>query len=223
MKNGFTLAEVLITLVIIGVIAALTVPSLIQRTNKQEYVTAIKKAYSTLSQASQQIIAEEGNPNCDKGGWACSNKDVIDAYKKHLNVLKDCGTDTACFGSSAVKTGLNGIYKIDLNSSDGALINNEKLILSDGTHVAVWQTDTNCAKRGAGTNEGSVCSKILVDINGSKGPNIVGRDVVGFMLMENGLYPEGCDSDYCIPSNSGEQGHGWGCLCRVIRENAMNY
>ncbi len=50
-KQGFTLAEVLITLVIIGIIAAMTLPSLLGGTNKQEIKTGLQKAMSTLSQA----------------------------------------------------------------------------------------------------------------------------------------------------------------------------
>ena len=72
--RGFTLAEVLITLVIIGVIAAMTIPTLMNNTNKQEYVSKLKKAYSTLSQATNRIITEEGNPRGDIGGWACACK-----------------------------------------------------------------------------------------------------------------------------------------------------
>lgn len=51
MKKAFTLAEVLITLGIIGVIAALTLPGLIQGYRKKVTETALKKAYSQLSQA----------------------------------------------------------------------------------------------------------------------------------------------------------------------------
>ena len=72
--RGFTLAEVLITLVIIGFIAAMTIPTLINKTNNQEYVSKLKKAYSTLSQATNRIITEEGNPRGDIGGWACACK-----------------------------------------------------------------------------------------------------------------------------------------------------
>ena len=73
---GFTLAEVLITLVIIGVIAAITVPTLINKTQNQEYVSKLKKAYSTFTQATNQIIAEEGTPNASKGGWANSPESI---------------------------------------------------------------------------------------------------------------------------------------------------
>ena len=72
--QGFTLAEVLITLVIIGVITSMTIPTLMNNTNKQEYVSRLKKAYSALSQATNKIIADEGNPNPSIGGWACACK-----------------------------------------------------------------------------------------------------------------------------------------------------
>ncbi|MBP7211391.1 type II secretion system protein, partial [bacterium] len=50
-KKAFTLAEVLITLGIIGVVAALTIPTLMQRTQDREAISALKKFYSTLSSA----------------------------------------------------------------------------------------------------------------------------------------------------------------------------
>ncbi|MDD3237319.1 MAG: prepilin-type N-terminal cleavage/methylation domain-containing protein [Candidatus Gastranaerophilales bacterium] len=59
-KKAFTLAEVLITLVIIGVIAAITIPSLLNKTNQQEYRVGAKKAYSVLSQAAQHYYADTG-------------------------------------------------------------------------------------------------------------------------------------------------------------------
>ncbi|MDD3237416.1 MAG: type II secretion system protein [Candidatus Gastranaerophilales bacterium] len=69
--KAFTLAEVLITLVIIGVIAAMTIPALLNNTNKQEYRTGAKKALSVLNQAVSQHYALTGETlddiinNCD--------------------------------------------------------------------------------------------------------------------------------------------------------------
>ena len=59
-KNGFTLAEVLITLSIIGVVAALTLPSLMTNTGEQQYKTALKKGLNTLSEAGQMNMALDG-------------------------------------------------------------------------------------------------------------------------------------------------------------------
>ncbi|MEE3350319.1 MAG: type II secretion system protein, partial [Candidatus Gastranaerophilaceae bacterium] len=62
MKNklAFTLAEVLITLGIIGVVAALTLPALIQNYQKQVYVNALKKSVSTLENGFKMALAEDG-------------------------------------------------------------------------------------------------------------------------------------------------------------------
>src|SRR5574344_835334 len=59
-KAAFTLAEVLIVLGIIGVIAAMTIPTLMNKIQKYEYVVALKKEYSTFSNGFSQILANEG-------------------------------------------------------------------------------------------------------------------------------------------------------------------
>lgn len=59
-KGAFTLAEVLITLGIIGVVAALTLPSLIQKYQEQVLENQLKKMYSTISQGIQKAMADDG-------------------------------------------------------------------------------------------------------------------------------------------------------------------
>lgn len=61
MKKGFTLAEVLITLGIIGIVAALTIPVLIQNHKKQETATKVKAFYSIMSQAFYSATVEHGD------------------------------------------------------------------------------------------------------------------------------------------------------------------
>ncbi|MBR6163752.1 type II secretion system protein [bacterium] len=211
-KCAFTLAEVLITLVIIGVIAAITVPTLMNNTNKQEYVSKLKKAYSTLSQATNLIIAEEGTPRADKGGWASSHENMFNLYKKHLINAKECGSDTGCFGQ--------GKYT-KLDGSEWSLVVDDfvtgKLILADGTQVDIESFSNDCSRSVHGSN--NVCGLILVDINGERKPNDIGKDAFLFALKENGLYPVGCDDSTHCASNR----EGWGCTCKVLREGAINY
>ena len=59
-KNGFTLAEVLITLAIIGVVATITLPALMTNTSEQQAVTAFKKTVNTLSEVGQMSAAVDG-------------------------------------------------------------------------------------------------------------------------------------------------------------------
>ncbi len=74
MKKAFTLAEVLITLGIIGVVAALTIPSLIQKHREQVAVTKVKKAYSMISQAYLMAIAENGTVD----NWGLKKSELVE-------------------------------------------------------------------------------------------------------------------------------------------------
>lgn len=218
-KCAFTLAEVLITLVIIGVIAAITVPTLINKTQNQEYVSKLKKTYSTLAQATNLIIAEEGTPKASVGGWASSPENIYNLYKKHLNNAKECGTNSGCFEGQT-----EGYKYLNLPGVEGKVYNQAsdnraKLILSDGVQVLFTKVSDDCnSPLDAGSQ--NVCARIYVDLNGAKNPNIIGRDFFTFVIKENGLYPRGCDgNNTCNATNSA----GWGCACKVLREGAMNY
>ena len=205
-KNGFTLSEVLIALVVIGVIAALTVPALIQRTNKQEYVSALQKTYSTLSQVTNQIIAENGSPAGNEG-WADSIEHVYSLFKQHLSGAKDCGADlSGCFASS---------YK-NIDGSQAQFSNadvmgsSRRLVLADGVSLLFHSTNTNCTEK-------TKCSSIYVDINGLKKPNTAGRDFFEFIITSDKLMPQGCSS-----SAFSSCGNHY-CTCKVLTEGRMNY
>ena len=209
--KAFTLAEVLITLVIIGVIAAMTIPTLMNKTDNHEYVSKLKKAYSVMSAATNSLIAEQGSPNASLGGWSSSTESLLNAYKSKL-----AHTDE-CIGSSCI-----GSYKTLTNANKSlSSVNPSKLVLNDGTFIYFYMYDNNltCSRSSNGTN--NYCGGVMIDINGEKKPNKIGRDLFYFAIKENGLFPFGCDSDgYCNGPNSTV---GYGCSCKVIRENAMNY
>jgi len=213
---GFTLAEVLITLVIIGVIAAITVPTLINKTNNQEYVSKLKKAYSTLSQATNQIISEEGQAT----NWATSNERVYQLYKKHLINAKDCGrTGQGCFAGNY--NYLNGSYWRTFDE-----VGYGKLILADGVAVEFYSTpNPNCDSVFEDNGLRNGCMEILVDINGAKKPNTAGRDYFEFVLRKDGLFPQGCSTDNnSLKSKcSKTTGKAEYCSCIILREGAMNY
>lgn len=86
-KAGFTLAEVLITLMILGIIAALTIPSLIQNTQKKEQVVQLKKGLSMINQAITMNYALEQEDLSDKAGNVQAVID--DILKKRLAVTND--------------------------------------------------------------------------------------------------------------------------------------
>lgn len=90
MKWGFTLAEVLITLGIIGVVAAMTIPTLIANTRSAQYRSRLKKTMSTLSQAARMSQAQYGfdfagiNAKCGQNG-ATENPNTVMTMCSLLN------------------------------------------------------------------------------------------------------------------------------------------
>ena len=212
--RGFTLAEVLITLVIIGVIAAMTIPTLMNKTNKQEYVVGLKKAYSTLAQVTNKIIAENGNPKCSIGGWACSNAEIFDMYKRYLSKAKECPAGGDCMTQQ---------YRFLVGTGKKNFKNDATLVLPDGMQIGIVGIDENCEGVDAGNEKG--CFWFRVDVNGMKKPNIFGRDAFQLVVKETGLVPAGCDAEIRTGSTPREAcvAAGWQCACTVLSEGKMDY
>ncbi len=86
--SAFTLAEILITLAIIGIVAALTIPSVISNAQQQEYKTGLKKAVSVLNQAIATNLALDGDtPYTTKD-------DLLDFLSRHMSVIKKVDATT---------------------------------------------------------------------------------------------------------------------------------
>ncbi len=204
MKFGFTLAEVLITLVIIGVIAVITVPSLLQSTEDQEYVSRLKKAYSVLSQAYMRqkadgLLPDEWGLTTDDGSRA-----MIDKILPYLNYTQVCyGTESICHNK--VLTRKNG-DKMSAGGNHGIFGGTAKrsgVILSDGMMIGSLVISDDCTNV-VGTTETLQhhCGEYMVDVNGEKGPNKYGKDVFIFMLTQDGVFPTGLsDFEYTDQSN----------------------
>ena len=198
-KSAFTLAEVLITLSIIGIIAAMTLPALINKTNNAENVVALKKAYEVLSSAYLKVYNENGAI----AGRFNTSADFINAFATKMNVQKNCGyndTDnTGCFPNISYKYP-NGTTITDTwgNYTTGGwhtihLNYNEKYAFS------IWHNGPK------------------------KGPATSGRDLFEFTITPRAIYPRGGYPDkYCtVFKCSGTQGGG--CAAKVLAEGAMNY
>jgi prepilin-type N-terminal cleavage/methylation domain-containing protein len=171
-KAAFTLAEVLITLAIIGVVAALTIPTVVRNYQKQETVTRLKKTYSALANTTNLAIAEHGPivgwefydyqqtvPGTDMKGSEHFAKTYLMPY---LKVSKDCGLEDCKYSA----TFLNGS-----NNTGFSALNKYIFILNDGTAISCIFSDY--------ISEGAryANATIYIDVNGSRKPNILGKDI----------------------------------------------
>lgn len=143
-KTAFTLAEVLITLGIIGVVAALTLPSLVQEYRDKAIVAQTKKTYSTFSQL--LLLAKKDGKSLDDVLRAATSKEeasmaMLNYFLPYLNVVKNCGLErnAGCFGHDVPYYRLNGTEYIGWGSPVyDSFPDRAKVKLADGTSIAFY-------------------------------------------------------------------------------------
>ena len=168
-KFAFTLAEVLITLGIIGVVAALTMPSLISHKKIVESVNRFKKAYSVLNQTYKMSELDYGE--IENWDWNLSTKDFFNKYfVPYINITKNCedNVSSECWSDDGVIYYLNG--NAHLSIKDGAYA---KVKLSDGTLLAFQNQNSH--------------AHFYIDTNGKVRPNMYGKDIFLLTLTKAAL------------------------------------
>ena len=192
-KAAFTLAEVLITLGIIGIVAAMTLPALIADYQKKATVNQLKVVYSILSQAIVRAQTDYG----DMSEWDFGSGmdmhpgegepvDVNDSLKNfahkyffpYIKVIADCGTNNDMYCNYPISLG-SGI------TTEQPSINDYRFIINNSMVVRLIYNN-NGETYGYGIF-------MWVDINGPQKPNRYGRDLFCFYLdrSKEALYPFG--------------------------------
>ena len=219
-KAAFTLAEVLITLGIIGVVAALTLPSLIQSYKERVTVTKVQKAYSVLNQAFKRISEEYGEPQ----DWPGVEKQIASCGEcsiAHLNLYSNFIS-----GEKYIAPRVNQDKKIiGLNGGFFTFSDSRpSLITPDGTFY--FSHLRQCGVYSLTTGNRSACTMggdILYDIDGEqKGPNQLGKDVFSFVTAQTGVYPTGMAGSY-TDGDCMLNGGGHSCAEYILREKNMKY
>ncbi len=206
-NKGFTLAEVLITIAIIGVVAALTIPSVVKNYQKTQTIAKLKKAYSMISQAYNNSQAENGmyqtwDIAADIGAAEYFNR----YWKPYLKVAKICTSYSDC-GYKA-----NAPWKFASGEPNGtnvvALTQRATFLTPDGILFVIFSISGGVAD-----------SRIYVDLNGSKGPNVTGKDFFYFTRTDKGILPHGYSSTMTSVNNScSKTGTGTYCAAKLARE-----
>ena len=220
---AFTLAEVLITLGIIGVVAALTLPTVINNIQNRQLEAGLKKAYSTINQALLLYENENGVPINIKELGPIEMKPIL---MKYLKTVKDCGNGAgdpykACIPNNHFinePEKQKHIYKTynGQNEISYASFDDGQFIINDGMLVLI-------------NNEGNIDPNIFisVDVNGyNRKPNRLGQDLFMFQINEKGvLLPMGAKGthlysetdQYCSTTLNSDM-NGGGCTAKALSD-----
>ncbi len=211
-RLGFTLAEVLVTLGIIGVVSAMTVPTLMQNHQRKTYVTQLHKFYNELSQALIQYQTDKNALNLKEAGLTDDNA-LKSFFQSYFKVVNDCGSEQEpCFAPTNVYRKINDSEQI------GTYLTGGYFSITSGASVGFASTIT-----------GDRVASVYVDINGSKGPNIAGRDIFAIYIYNDGTVDDWSadgskpdkdvrDTNYAADCDSAS--NDWtGCFGKILNDN----
>lgn len=184
-KNNlaFTLAEVLIVVGIIGVVASIVIPTLMAKQEQAANITAWKKLYSVINSAQMTIANDNGGdltlgfPGVS-GSSTTSFNNFASGWVPYLKVIKQC---------AANKSISDGCYSGTMRAlSDTSTVTNystftPSIVLNDGTVLFFYPGSSAIC----GTATFCYDTHIYIDVNGSKLPNRFGKDIFDVQYKEN--------------------------------------
>ncbi|MDD3149911.1 MAG: prepilin-type N-terminal cleavage/methylation domain-containing protein [Candidatus Gastranaerophilales bacterium] len=227
---GFTLAETLIVIAIIGIIASIVTPMLFGTTSDAELKAKWKKQYSDLAQATMMIVADNGGTLAGAfPGDVAGSEDLKNAYASKLNIIKDCsgtssygGTGTGASSEGCWHSGTNSWYY--LNGTGRGNYISPGLILNNGSLIWFYIEKSDCSyDTSYADGDYTQCGYISVDINGFKKPNIIGKDIFYLAITPNALIPLGARGYFdpltsCIEGSTSSSNYGYGCSAKYLYE-----
>ena len=226
---GFSLAEALLAMAVVGIIAAITIPNVINSYQKQSMIALLQKTYLELGQNLIILRTEAYNKSFYQSILSLQGRTIANTAgrffigdannKPYYNILKDCGTTAQpCFASTY--SNINGDKTENFSCNNGY-----NVLLKSGTAMCIIPAD-------AGNP-----AKVHVDVNGTEGPNLGGRDMFTFYIYddysidEKDITPDKIKdgtaeterntlfSSSCLSSTTGE-----GCFGKLLNDNwKMNY
>ena len=208
-KSGFTLAEVLLALTIIGVVASYTIPSLFQNVTDSALLIKYKQAFSDLSAATRTL--ETNKITIDTS----SEDDFRAEYKSVMNVVKEDAVE------NLQDTALN-CYKSDSICSNTP--GYPAFLLSNGVTITFISRGSNCS--GSWGSLTKVCGDFMIDVNGKSPPNMVGKDYFeAWLIKKNGGYlvvPSGSNNDgFSCVAGSADWWTSSGCSAIPFKNGSM--
>ncbi len=209
--SALTLAEIIITIGIIGVVAAFTIPTLIANVEKSSILSRVEEDYSLLSQVSMSLAAENGGT---LDNIFTSDPNIMyTEYLAKFKIVKACANTSGCFPTNIDYLNIQkaDIWGLPIDSNSTLY----KIILANGHLFFIWDGSSGCNwTEGSLTN---LCGDVGFDINGSKGPNVAGRDLFEFYVNKYGkVLPFGTEGYDCSTNTRY-------CTLKLLTEHGVNY
>ena len=207
LRSAFTMAEILLSLTIIGVVAAITLPSLTGNINERTWNTQRKALYARMSQAIALMPALNGyGDDADNAAETF----VTAGLSKVLKINNICDSDHLSDCGIADKiTRFDGNVIMDFTTEKNTLLKFNDIFTSSDTKAAAFETvngesivvyyNPYCVQENSqlSITRPFMCANFVYDLNGSKGPNTVGKDI-GFISV---LYPSDSEVVAPLPAN----------------------
>lgn len=216
-KSAMTLAEVLIVLLIMGVIAVVILSIINKKTNILEAESQFKHGYALVSQLI--TFGEKEYGHVSTWGWSESDNVAMsefiakNIFSPELKIARYCGNNTneGCFAPNATYMYLKGTPFKNLDG-DGTIA---KIKLMNGEIIGVQDLSNDCT-----TTVDTQCGTIYVDVNGERKPNQLGRDLFLFDVYSiSGLAPSGKGQTAAIlDSECSREGNGIYCSFRILKD-----
>ena len=216
--GAFTLAEVLITLGIIGIVAAMTIPSLVQDYREKAQVTRVKKFYSVFSQAYTMALQDNGPfdtwglsdsvLNIDESGNGIQSEESLANNDKFMQIMS----------KYLQKAGYEKLHSNIQKENVG-------FVLPDGTNIrGMWLQPSTCDS----SNVNSYCGDVYIHVGNKKsnydenGKKLLNNDVFAFYIQPHRIYPFGTNNaqfkNECLSGKNYSRCSGW-----VIMNGNMDY
>ncbi len=217
-KKAFTLSEVLITLGIIGVVSALTLPSVVINYKNRVYVAQLQRTCNILSTAASRLMKDEEVDDMiytslfiDDASVAAAKAAQEDFFKKYFKVTHLCGYE------NKNKECLGAVYK-GLNKNNGFFPEPGK------QYCAKVDTGAVVCINGYGLSSNDYAN-VSIDVNGAKGPNILGRDAFNLILDRKGSLKESAhNGSRHAKCGVSHVEYGAGCFDKIVKDGwKMDY
>lgn len=216
-KLAFTLTELLIALTIIGAIAGMSIPNLMEGIHKRTMAAQAKNIYNSLQEIAREQLSVKKTKNLLDTDFGDPSKLLTD---DNFHIARKCNTANECW---------NKEYKTLSNKKSTRVAEgNPKTIILKNGQILSYQQSILEYKIDGGKDR--AIGLFYVDVNGTEKPNIIGRDVFWFYISEKGKVVDQYTATNTFYSrsqalaNCKTESTITGCLSLLMRNNwVMDY